>query len=83
LLAEHGFSVADPAVLLTIQVERWMQARERRLKGALARMGNPPVLQRWSVPEWLGLIDYRWRTARAIVFDILVGLGRIGEAANA
>ncbi|MEZ5665349.1 MAG: DUF6361 family protein [Burkholderiaceae bacterium] len=83
LLAEHGFSVADPAVLLTIQVERWMQARERRLKGALARMGNPPVLQRWSAPEWLGLIDYRWRTARAIVFDILVGLDRIGEAANA
>ena len=83
LLAEHGFSVADPAVLLTIQVERWMQARERRLKGALARMGNPPVLQRWSAPEWLGLIDFRWRTGRAIVFDILVGMGRIGDAANA
>jgi len=60
-----------------------MQARERRLKGALARMGNPPVLQRWSAPEWLGLIDFRWRTGRAIVFDILVGMGRIGDAANA
>ena len=81
-LAEHGFSVADSSILLTIQVERWMQMRERRLKGALARMGNPPVLQRWSPPERLSLIDYRWRTARAIVFDILVGLGRMGDAAN-
>lgn len=83
LLADQGFSGADPAALLSIRVERWMQGRERRLKGALARMGNPPVLQRWSAPEWLGLTDYRWRTARDIVIDILVGLGRTGELANA
>ncbi|WIV99682.1 DUF6361 family protein [Kinneretia aquatilis] len=83
LLAEQGFSGANPAALLSIQVERWMQGRERRLKGALARMGNPPVLQRWSAPEWLGLTDYRWRTARDIVIDILTGLGRTGEAAHA
>ena len=83
LLADQGFSVADPAVLLSIHIERWIQGRERRLKGTLARMGNPPVLQRWSPPEWLGLTDYRWRTARDIVIDILNGLGRIEGTAHA
>lgn len=83
LLAEQGFAVADPSTLLGIQTERWMQARERRLKGALARMGNPPVLQRWRPPEWLGLTDYRWRTGRDIVIDILNGLGRTGDLAHA
>lgn len=83
LLADQGFFGSSPAALLSIQVERWMQRRERRLKGALARMGNPPVLQRWNAPEWLGLTDYRWRTARGIVIDILTGLGRTGEPAHA
>lgn len=76
LLADQGFSLAEPAALLSVQVERWMQARERRLKGALARMGNPPVLQRWSAPDSLGMADYRWRTARDIVIDIVSGLCR-------
>lgn len=83
MLNEQGFSIADTAFLLSIQVERWMQGRERRLKGMLARMGNPPVLQRWSAPERLGLTDYRWRIARDIVIDILIGLGRTGELAHA
>lgn len=74
LLADQGFSGANPAALLSTQIERWMQGRERRLKGALARMGNPPVLQRWSAPDSLGLTNYRWRTARDIVIDILTGL---------
>lgn len=83
VLADHGFALADPSSLLGIQTERWMQGRERRLKGALARMGNPPVLQRWSPPVWLGLTDYRWRTGRGIVIDILIGLGRTGDFEHA
>lgn len=83
LLADQGFSGAHPAALLSTQIERWMQERERRLKGALARMGNPPVLQRWSAPESLGLTTYRWRTARDIVIDILTGLGHTGASAHA
>ena len=83
LLADQRFAVADPFTLLGIQVERRLQGRERRLKGALARMGNPPVLQRWSPPEWLDLTDYRWRTGRDIVIDILRGLGRTGDFAHA
>lgn len=81
-LANEGFAVTNPSVLTGTTVERWMQARERRLKGSLARMGNPPVLQRWNAPEWIGLADYRWRTARDIVTDILTGLGRTGDKPN-
>lgn len=83
MLATPGFAVADPSVLTSTTVERWMQARERRLKGTLARMGNPSVLQRWKAPEWVGLMDYRWRTARDIVVDILMGLGRTGDTPHA
>lgn len=82
-LAEEGFSLADPSRLTGTTVERWVQARERRLKGTLARMGNPPVLQRWNAPGGVGLTDYRWRTARDIVADILAGLGRTGDPAHA
>lgn len=82
-LAEDGFMVADAARLSTTAVERWVQARERRLKGSLARLGNPPVLQRWNAPEWLGLTDYRWRTGRDMVIDILTGLGRTGAPPDA
>ena len=60
-----------------------MQARERRLKGGLARLGNPPVLQRWKAPDGVGAMDYRWRTARDIVSDILTGLGRTGDTPHA
>lgn len=79
MLADHRYAVSEPSALTGIQVERWMQARERCLKGTLARMGNPPVLQRWSPPEWVGLNDFRWHTARVILIDILAGLGRIGD----
>ncbi len=83
MLSAQNFSLADPARLIDTQVERWMQLRERRLKGTLARMGNPPVLQRWNAPAWVGLTDYRWTTARNIVSDILTGLGRTGASLHA
>lgn len=82
-LAAQGFAVADPSSLLGTEVERWLQSREHGLKGPLARMGNPPVLQRWTPPERLGLIDYRWRIGRDIIIDILNGLGRTGGVAHA
>lgn len=82
-LAAHGFVLGNLSALTGRAVERWIQARERRLKGALARLGNPPVLQRWSAPVWVDPIDYRWRTARVIVNDILTGLGRTGDSPHA
>ena len=83
MLAEQGFAPSDPSRLTGASVERWVQARERRLKGSLARMSFPSVLQRWNAPSWVGLTDYRWRTARDIVVDILMGLGRTGDAKHA
>ncbi len=82
-LAMQGFAIGEPSALTGTTVERWVQARERRLKGALARMGNPPVLQRWNPPEWVGLMDYRWRTTRDIVSDILTGMGKTGDTTHA
>lgn len=82
-LAAQGFALGDPSALTGTTVERWAQTREWRLKGALARLGNPPVLQRWNAPAWVGPMDYRWRTARDIVSDILTGLGRIGDTPHA
>jgi len=82
-LAMQGFAIGEPSALTGTKVERWVQARERRLKGALARIGNPPVLQRWKPPEWVGLMDYRWRTTRDIVRDILTGLGKTGDTTHA
>lgn len=82
-LSVEGFTFGEPSALTGVTVERWLQARERRLKGALSRLGNPPVLQRWNAPEWVGLMDYRWRIAREIVSDILTGLGRTGDILHA
>lgn len=82
-LAGEGFSIGDPGRLLDTTTERRLQARERMLKGALARLGNPPVLQRWHAPEWVGLTEFRWRTTRDIVIDILTGLGRVGSLSHA
>lgn len=82
-LAAGDFVFGDPSALTGTMVERWLQARERQLKGALARLGNPPVLQRWNAPKWVGPMDYRWRTARVIVSDILSGLGRTGDKPHA
>lgn len=79
ILAAQGFTIVEPSALTGTTVERWMQARERRLKGGLARLGNPPVLQRWRAPDRVDALDYRWRTARDIVSDILTGLGRTGD----
>lgn len=82
-LAAQGFAIGKPSALTGTTVERRMQARERRLKGGLARLGNPPVLQRWKAPDGVGAMDYRWRTARDIVSDILTGLGRTGDTPHA
>lgn len=74
VLAGHGFAPHSAGALITAPLHRWIQQRERRLKGDLARMSNPPVLQRWKAPDALAPMDFRWRTAKQIVHDILQGL---------
>lgn len=48
--------------------------RERVLKRARARLGNPRALERWNGSAGAGQLNYRWHRVRAIVADILQGL---------
>lgn len=58
-----------------------ISARERRLKGPLARLHNPRALERWSGESGLGRLTYRWDQVKTIVGDVLTGLRRpIGDA---
>lgn len=50
--------------------------RERRQKGAQARLGNPKRLSAWSGAAGAGALAYRWTTVRDIAIDIHDGLGR-------
>lgn len=81
VLAGFGFAPQGPEALTTPERHRWMQRREHALKGSLARMTHPAVLQRWKTPDALGQMDYRWRTAKLILQDILHGI-HLTEAAT-
>jgi hypothetical protein len=57
---------SDSRVLIT--------ERERILKRARARLGNPRALERWNGSAGAQQLNYRWHRVRAIVADILRGL---------
>ena len=73
ILAGTGFSPVAQEVLTSPDIHRRFRKREHQLKGELARLGNAPVLQRWNAPDVLIPMDFRWRTARQVVCDILQG----------
>ena len=50
-----------------------IQLRERSLKGKLARLENRDALRNWNGAAGAGRLDYRWRQAKTIIDDILVG----------
>jgi hypothetical protein len=49
-------------------------ARERHLKGPLARIGNPRALDKWTGASGDRQYDFRWRSARRVIEDIRAGL---------
>lgn len=53
-----------------------VRERERRQKGAMARLGNPKRLNAWSGAAGAGALTFRWATVRDIVLDIHAGLAR-------
>jgi hypothetical protein len=61
---------ADPAV------RELLRRREAQIKGPRARLANDDMLRRWSGAAGTRRLDFRWNTARDIVNDILLGLGR-------
>ena len=65
-------SIADDSVARKV-----VRDRERRQKGALARLGNPKRLSAWSGAAGAGALTFRWSTVRNIVLDIHAGLSCI------
>ena len=53
--------------------------RERLLKRAKARLGNPRALEIWTGSAGTAQLQYRWSTVKVLVKDIASGLG---EEAN-
>ena len=66
-----------PAVANRIKAQdkarQLIQGRERSLKGKLARLDNRDALRNWNGAAGAGRLDYRWRQAKTIIGDILVG----------
>ena len=60
--------------------ERLIRRREDKVKGHRARLANPRALERWQAPRSARRLDYRWRTVRRIISDIVTGLSGGGGA---
>ena len=72
LIKVEGFdAIADESA-----ARKLVRDRERRQKGALARLGSPKRLSAWSGAAGAGALTFRWSTVRDIVLDIHAGLGR-------
>ena len=56
-----------------------LERREVQLKRSLARLTNDRALEMWSGRAGANQLDLRWRSARTILTDILIGLG-VSEA---
>jgi hypothetical protein len=50
-----------------------IHGRERSLKGKLARLDDRDALRNWNGAAGAGRLDYRWRQAKIIIGDILIG----------
>jgi hypothetical protein len=48
-----------------------ISSRERRLKGALARLHNPRARELWNGSSGLGRLEYRWANAQIMLNDML------------
>jgi hypothetical protein len=51
-------------------------ARERAIKGGMARVDNQRALELWNGSSGTGQLDYRWGQIQLLIDDILRGLGR-------
>jgi hypothetical protein len=77
-------ALADPWRVADAPTARQLiAARERSLKGGLARLGNRRALERWSGESGLGELQYRWPNARVLIDDIAAAFRREEEDADA
>ncbi len=66
--ASHHDVRSDPVA------RRLIDARERQLKGGLARLHNKRALENWSGSAGAYRLGYRWSVAQTMIRDILGGL---------
>jgi hypothetical protein len=70
----------DPRTALDDPTTRSLvAAREREMKGQLARLHNPSALERWSGRSGVYQLTYRWGEARTILQDVAAGLRTTAE----
>ena len=69
----------DISFLDNTHTRNLLERREVQLKRSLARLTNDRALEMWSGRAGANQLDLRWRSARTILTDILIGLG-VGEA---
>lgn len=69
LLTRDGFAIDGNK-----RAEALLTARERQLKGPLARIGNPRALDKWTGASGDRQYEFRWRSARRVLDDIRAGL---------
>src|SRR5581483_3213170 len=69
LLTRDGFEIAANG-----RARALVTARERQLKGPLARIGNPRALDQWTGASGDRQYEFRWRAARRILEDIRTAL---------
>jgi hypothetical protein len=75
-----GEVLADPAGAVNNRVIRdLIAARERDMKGQLARLYNPRALERWNGQSGVYQLTYRWSQGRTILEDIGAGLAADGS----
>ena len=74
-------ALEDPTTALDDPATRSLvAAREREMKGQLARLHNPSALERWSGRSGVYQLTYRWGEARTILQDVAAGLRTAVEA---
>lgn len=64
----------EHAASLPNELRSLITNRERRLKGARARLSNHRALEMWSGASGTSVMTYRWATARTMITDITQGL---------
>ena len=67
----ESLSIADDDGLRS-----FIRQRERRHKGAQARLYNPRLLETWQGASGASELTFRWRQVRAILADLHDGLER-------
>lgn len=78
---EHVLGLADFSALPDDGAAKQMiREREVRVKGSKARVHGGRRLERWSGPDRVSTLDFRWGTARTIIADIVEGLERDADA---